>query len=567
MRKRGLSTVVTTLILILLVLVAIGIIWVVIENVITDNSEKISLGKFTTDLDIENAYAQGNDMHVKIKRNPGEGDLVGIKFIFQGTTGSEYFEEDTTLKELEEQNFVFSLTNLAASTVEKVSIAPIFKLKSGKKFIGDIVKTYKTGVSVEPVCGDDLCNGNEVCGDTDISPQCISDCGVCAPIACTLASGSWSATSVVDGTAVNLNVIGTNCGTTLLNYKIYEDEFTGDDLIYEFDTTSLSQTWSAQWIDDGFGQGDPEYYFVVTVINNPSEQITSSNQLSVTPSIVTPVCGDNLCNGNEVCGDTDISPQCISDCGVCTPTCGDNLCNGNEVCGDTDISPQCISDCGVCTPIACTLASGSWSATSVVENTAVNLNVAGTNCGTTLLNYKIYENDWGGGDDLIYEFDTTSLNSIWLAQYMDDGFGQGDPEYYFVVTVVNNPGEQITSSNELSVSQIFTQSIVTRQFSSTTVIPGGTIDVTLSVVIVNGETYYAVEENIPTGWAITNNGGGGVLTDTLKWAVIENAVDISYTYTLQAPASTGNYVFIGTHMFEGFTSPINTLGVTTVSVQ
>ena len=51
--KRGLSTIVSTLLILLLVFVAIGILWVVIRNVIQDGAEQVSLGKFTLDMKIE----------------------------------------------------------------------------------------------------------------------------------------------------------------------------------------------------------------------------------------------------------------------------------------------------------------------------------------------------------------------------------------------------------------------------------------------------------------------------------------------------------------------------------
>jgi len=84
MKKKGLSTVVTTLIIILLVLVAIGIIWVVISNVITQGSEQIFLDKFTMDLDLKNVNANNgsNTVTMDVKRNAGKGDLYGLKFIF-----------------------------------------------------------------------------------------------------------------------------------------------------------------------------------------------------------------------------------------------------------------------------------------------------------------------------------------------------------------------------------------------------------------------------------------------------------------------------------------------------
>jgi len=47
MKKRGLSEVVTTLIIILLTLVAIAVIWVVISNLLEEKSQKISILPFT----------------------------------------------------------------------------------------------------------------------------------------------------------------------------------------------------------------------------------------------------------------------------------------------------------------------------------------------------------------------------------------------------------------------------------------------------------------------------------------------------------------------------------------
>jgi len=58
MKKRGLSAVVTTLLIILLVFVAVGIVWVVVRNVIEGGLEDVNLGAFTTSFDIKSAIVE-----------------------------------------------------------------------------------------------------------------------------------------------------------------------------------------------------------------------------------------------------------------------------------------------------------------------------------------------------------------------------------------------------------------------------------------------------------------------------------------------------------------------------
>ena len=95
MNKRGLSLIVTTLILVVLVLVAIGIIWYVIRNVISGGTEEIAIGKFLVDADIQNVDIDNstNNVSLTVKRNPGRGDVSGMKFIFYDGVNSEIMTE------------------------------------------------------------------------------------------------------------------------------------------------------------------------------------------------------------------------------------------------------------------------------------------------------------------------------------------------------------------------------------------------------------------------------------------------------------------------------------------
>src|SRR3990167_7168589 len=142
-RKRGLSGIVTTLIIILLVLVAVGVIWVVVKNLVQKGSEQVELGQFALDLQIKSAQVEdGNVTVVVVKRNPGEGEFVGMNFVFSDGQNSETIRQNISLQELEEKSFTFTLTKINTSNLKTVSVAPIYQLDSGKETVGNTVATF-----------------------------------------------------------------------------------------------------------------------------------------------------------------------------------------------------------------------------------------------------------------------------------------------------------------------------------------------------------------------------------------------------------------------------------------
>ena len=171
--KRGLSLIITILMIVLLIFVAIGIVWFVIRNVLEEGAEGISLQSFNVDLKIQNAFVEEDNISVNVKRNPGKGNLVGIKFIFYDGTESEGIEKDVSLAELDERTFSLALVVLDTSEVTTVSIAPIYESDSGERVIGDIVDTYTIGVG--STGGDDNGGGT---GDPDPDP----DPETCIPV-------------------------------------------------------------------------------------------------------------------------------------------------------------------------------------------------------------------------------------------------------------------------------------------------------------------------------------------------------------------------------------------------
>ena len=140
--KRGVSTVIVTLIMIALAMVAIGIVWGVVSNILKSGEEDVStgLGQIFLNLKIEKANIESNgDIKVTVKRGEGGGEIAGINFVVSDGTNSQILREDTTLQELGTQTFTISQSKLTGvAFVKEVSIAPI--TKSGtKERIGDVV--------------------------------------------------------------------------------------------------------------------------------------------------------------------------------------------------------------------------------------------------------------------------------------------------------------------------------------------------------------------------------------------------------------------------------------------
>ena len=177
---RGLSTVIATLLIILLVIIAVTIVWGVVRSIIKNNSESVSLGKFTVDLEIVPPIKQNStSVIIKVKRNAGEGELEGIIFsIFDGER-SHLFERKANLNPLEMGTFVLPYNG----TIVSISISPTFLTESGKKTIGSISDTYHETILEEYAaknctpncqnkdCGDNGCFGD--CGDCGGNEQCV----------------------------------------------------------------------------------------------------------------------------------------------------------------------------------------------------------------------------------------------------------------------------------------------------------------------------------------------------------------------------------------------------------
>lgn len=90
--KKGLSTIVTTLIIILLVLVAIGIVWVVVRGVVEEGTGQIDIKVKCIDVNVKATAVTctaANSCDVTLTRGAGGGAIGGAILVFyDGTTAT-----------------------------------------------------------------------------------------------------------------------------------------------------------------------------------------------------------------------------------------------------------------------------------------------------------------------------------------------------------------------------------------------------------------------------------------------------------------------------------------------
>jgi len=133
--KRGISGVVVTILLILLALVAILIIWQVIKPLIQGTAEKVSAECITIDLEILSASYDSTlgDLSVEVKRNPGIGDIKGIRILLNDASEtiwtSDNLDEGELANELGLETFD---ANTGSLTTDPTQVQVAALIESGE---------------------------------------------------------------------------------------------------------------------------------------------------------------------------------------------------------------------------------------------------------------------------------------------------------------------------------------------------------------------------------------------------------------------------------------------------
>ena len=156
--------------------------------------------------------------------------------------------------------------------------------------------------------------------------------------------------------------------------------------------------------------------------------------------------------------------------------------------------------------------------------------------------------------------------------------GAGDTVYYYNVSIpfdvsgkyffngkyiFENMSEEVAISGDNCVD---VQGVGVSRTLPAVALPGSTIEVKLDVVVGSSDSYL-IDEQVPTGWIITNTSGDTSEEGHVKWNVTSGAVDTVYTYEVQVPVKCiGVYHFTGEYMLGGMATPNNIRGDESVNV-
>lgn len=130
-QKRGISDVVTTVLMILLVIAAIGILWAVVQRFVSQGASNLpgTSECLTTVLTVSSATNQSGLLTVKVLRSgTNSGNLTGLKFLLDG---SNVQMSGTTPEIGETQQFTNSTTLPGSATIvgREVKVAAMIGTK------------------------------------------------------------------------------------------------------------------------------------------------------------------------------------------------------------------------------------------------------------------------------------------------------------------------------------------------------------------------------------------------------------------------------------------------------
>jgi len=190
------SGVVTTLVLILISLLAIGIIWVVVSSLLRNNSNdaSIELSTLSTTMQISNAYESGTNITVIVQRKTGDANISKMTFILSNNTGateSIILPVVNGFNKYEHKTFVLTPIILNSTNTRLVEIIPLYDAGNGKTKDGGILAEYivnhnftGTGGTLpgeeggEEECTPDC--DSVVCGESDgCDGTCVGILGTC----------------------------------------------------------------------------------------------------------------------------------------------------------------------------------------------------------------------------------------------------------------------------------------------------------------------------------------------------------------------------------------------------
>jgi hypothetical protein len=130
MDKRGVSDIVSVVLLILLVLAAIGILWYAISGFLNEGTKNIagSADCLTNSFSIEALSIIGTDLNVSVKKTGGDVAPTRLEFIVDGIKTAQNEVSPSTWPETGETR-IYNLNNVNANSGDEVAVLGVFGTK------------------------------------------------------------------------------------------------------------------------------------------------------------------------------------------------------------------------------------------------------------------------------------------------------------------------------------------------------------------------------------------------------------------------------------------------------
>ncbi|MEN7982464.1 MAG: hypothetical protein ABFQ65_03370 [Nanoarchaeota archaeon] len=147
--KRGISTVVITIIMIVLVLAAIGVVWTIISSIIEDSSGEIGISSkcLKVNLIVTKMICADATCDITVNRKAGGENIGGFKLIFSnsvsGNVGTTVENVVGNIQELGTKTAEDKAHGLTDEQPDTVEVVVYFLSESGTEQICSQTKTFK----------------------------------------------------------------------------------------------------------------------------------------------------------------------------------------------------------------------------------------------------------------------------------------------------------------------------------------------------------------------------------------------------------------------------------------
>ena len=132
--QKGLSLIISLLMVVLLIFVAIGIFWFVTRNVLEEGTEQFELGSKCLEVDVRATTASCVDgvCNVTYTRKAGGDEIAGIKLVMSDGTESYTYDVPGNIEPLDTKT-VTGVNDSAITNPTSVEVAVYFESASGEE--------------------------------------------------------------------------------------------------------------------------------------------------------------------------------------------------------------------------------------------------------------------------------------------------------------------------------------------------------------------------------------------------------------------------------------------------